>query len=108
LLIQKDTPLLKTYQIAKNAIGIETISKTTITFFNARLKPYKMKTSELKQNYSIFGNKGTVWSNTAHIYKSGQGLLCGTPALSTNWAAIEKLEEIGCKECLAKYKDEQK
>jgi hypothetical protein len=64
-----------------------------------------MKVSELKPGYSIFGNKGNVWSNTAHIYKSGEGNLCGTPALSNNWARIEKLEEIGCVECLKKYEN---
>ena len=62
-----------------------------------------MKVSELKPQYSIFGNKGNVWSNTAHIYKSGEGNLCGTPALSTNWAKIEEVEEIGCVECEKKY-----
>jgi hypothetical protein len=62
-----------------------------------------MKISELKKGYSIFGNKGNVWSNTAHIYESGKGNLCGTPALSSNWASIEKVEQIGCKECLKKY-----
>lgn len=65
-----------------------------------------MKTTELKQGYSIFGNKGNVWSDTAHIYKSGTGNLCGTPALSNNWARIEQLEHIGCPECLEKYKSE--
>ena len=65
-----------------------------------------MKTTELKQGYSIFGNKGNVWGNTAHIYKSGTGNLCGTPALSNNWARIEKVEHIGCPECLEKYKKE--
>ena len=62
-----------------------------------------MKVSELKPQYSIFGNKGNVWSNTAHIYKSGEGNLCGTPALSTNWAWMEDVEEIGCPTCLKKY-----
>ena len=62
-----------------------------------------MKVSELKPQYSIFGNKGNVWSNTAHIYESGEGNLCGTPALSNNWARIEKVETIGCVKCLEKY-----
>lgn len=64
-----------------------------------------MKVTDLKPNYFIFGNKGTVWSNTAHIYKSDVGILCGVPALSTNWARIEKLETIGCPECLKKYNE---
>ena len=59
---------------------------------------------DLEPNYSLFGNKGSVWSNTAHIYKSGEGNLCGTPALSTNWVRIEGIEEAGCPECLDIYK----
>ena len=47
-----------------------------------------MKVKDLKPNYYIFGNKGNVWNNTAHIYKAGEGNLCGTPALSNNWARI--------------------
>lgn len=65
-----------------------------------------MNVSELKPNYHVFGNKGNVWNNTAHIYKNGVGNLCGTPALSTNWARIEKVEKIGCQECLKKYSKE--
>lgn len=65
-----------------------------------------MNVSELKSNYHIFGNKGNVWGNTAHIYENGKGNLCGTPALSTNWARIEKVEHIGCQECLEKYNKE--
>ena len=64
-----------------------------------------MKVTELKPQYSIFGNKGNVWGNTAHIYKSGEGNLCGTPALSSNWAAIEEVKEIGCPICLNQYND---
>ena len=62
-----------------------------------------MKVTELKFNYSIYGNKGNVWNNTAHIYERGKGNLCGTPALATNWAKIENVEHIGCKECLKIY-----
>jgi hypothetical protein len=65
-----------------------------------------MQVKELKPGYSIFGNKGNVWNNTAHIYKSGVGNLCGTPALSTNWARIEEMKEVGCPKCLEKYKNE--
>jgi hypothetical protein len=66
----------------------------------------KLKVSDLKPNYSVFGNKGNVWGDTAHIYKSGTGNLCGTPALSNNWARIENVEHIGCQECLEKYVSE--
>lgn len=63
-----------------------------------------MNKNELKANYTIYGNKGNVWSNTAHIYKAGVGNLCGTPALATNWAQINNVNHIGCIECLEKYK----
>jgi hypothetical protein len=63
-----------------------------------------MKVNLLTKGHSIYGNKGNVWSGSAHIFKSGTGNLCGTPALATNWAAIEKVDEIGCKACLEKYK----
>jgi hypothetical protein len=60
----------------------------------------------LGHGFSIFGNKGTVWNNTAHAYKSGEGNVCGTPALSTNWARIEGIEHVGCPECLKKLSGE--
>ena len=66
-----------------------------------------MKVKDLKPNYHIFGNKGNVWNNTAHIYKAGEGNLCGTPALSSNWARIEQVEHIGCPRCLEKYNSEE-
>ena len=64
----------------------------------------RVNVSDLKPGHMVFGNKGNVWSDTAHIYKSGEGNLCGTPALSTNWARIEEVKTIGCPECLARYK----
>ena len=66
-----------------------------------------MNIKDLKSGYSIYGNKGNVWNNTAHIYKSGTGNLCGTPALASNWAKIENIEHIGCSGCLEQYKNEQ-
>jgi hypothetical protein len=66
----------------------------------------KVNVADLKPGYMVFGNKGNVWTDTAHIYKSGEGNLCGTPALSTNWARIEEVKTIGCSECLARYKNE--
>jgi hypothetical protein len=68
-----------------------------------------MKVSELKEGYHMFGNKGTVWSNSAHIAKSGHygNTMCGTPMLSTNWARIEKLEEVRCPDCLKIYNEEE-
>ena len=64
-----------------------------------------MTTQELKNGYYIFGNKGNVWNNEAHIADnsfSGR-TLCKVPMLSTNWARIENVEHIGCKECLEIY-----
>ena len=63
----------------------------------------RVNVSDLKPGHMIFGNKGNVWNDTAHIYKSGEGNLCGTPALSTNWARIEEVKTIGCPECLKRY-----
>lgn len=65
-----------------------------------------MNIKDLKPGYSIYGNKGNVWNNTAHIYKKGVGTLCNTPALSSNWAAIENVEHIGCPNCLEQYQKE--
>ena len=65
----------------------------------------RVNVSDLKPGHMIFGNKGNVWGDTAHIYKSGEGNLCGTPALSTNWARIEEVEYIGCPICLNQYTD---
>lgn len=62
-----------------------------------------METSQLKDGYYIYGNKGNVWSDTAHIY-GDNGNLCGTPALSSNWAQMEDVKHIGCKVCLEKYR----
>ena len=54
----------------------------------------KVNIKELGKEFSIFGNKGNVWSDTAHAYKSGVGNLCGTPALSSNHAVIGALASI--------------
>jgi hypothetical protein len=62
-----------------------------------------MKKSELKSGYYLYGNKGCVWTNTAHIYESSKGNLCGTPALANNWVRIEGVETAGCPECIEKY-----
>jgi hypothetical protein len=48
----------------------------------------------------IFGNKGNVWTGTAHAYQLGRGNVCGTPALSSNHALFAGIEEVGCAECL--------
>ena len=55
---------------------------------------------QLGNRFMIFGNKGNVWSNTAHAYKLGTGNLCGTPALSSNYAAAVGVHVVGCPECL--------
>ena len=67
----------------------------------------KVNIKELGKGFMIFGNKGNVWSGTAHAYKSGVGNLCGTPALSSNHAAIEGIEEVGCVDCLNKLKEQK-
>jgi hypothetical protein len=68
----------------------------------------KVNINTLGSEYSIFGNKGNVWSNTAHAYKSGVGNLCGTPALSSNHANYSGIVEVGCPECLKVLKNEAK
>jgi hypothetical protein len=67
----------------------------------------KVSAKELGKEFMIFGNKGNVWTGTAHAYKNGTGNLCGTPALSSNWARIEGVEEVGCPACLEKLAEEK-
>jgi len=62
---------------------------------------------DLKSDEMIYGNKGNVWNNTAHIYKSGVGNLCGTPALATNHARLENVEEVGCEKCIQIYSEQE-
>lgn len=58
------------------------------------------KESAEKQGYYLFGGKGDVWSNTAHLSKGGMvTTLCGRPMLSTNWVRIEGVNLVGCPEC---------
>jgi hypothetical protein len=68
----------------------------------------KVNIKTLGNEFSIFGNKGNVWSDTAHAYKSGHGNLCGTPALSSNHARINGVEIVGCPECLKILKETTK
>lgn len=63
---------------------------------------------KLQEGYYLFGNKGNVWSKTAHIAKndwSGR-TLCGTPMLSNNWVRIEGITEPGCRDCIRLYKEQ--
>ena len=60
----------------------------------------KVAVKELGNAFMIFGNKGNVWTDTAHAYLSGTGNLCGTPALSSNHAEMAGITEVGCPECL--------
>lgn len=66
----------------------------------------KIKIENLGTNYYIFGNKGNVWTDTAHAYKRGKGTLCGTPALSHNHAKLEGITEVGCPKCLERIHKE--
>jgi len=53
-----------------------------------------------KNGYYLFGGKGDVWSNTAHLSHGGMPTtLCGRPMLSTNWVRIEGVNEVGCPDC---------
>ena len=69
-----------------------------------------MKTNELSDSYYMYGNKGSVWANNAHIAKSGDGThrtLCGIPMLASNWARIEELKEVNCPLCNEKYNEQK-
>lgn len=59
---------------------------------------------DLPSNMSLYGNKGALWENKAHISAPG-GLLCGTPALATNHAKLNGLTEIGCPKCIEKFNE---
>lgn len=64
----------------------------------------KIKVSDLKDGYSMFGNKGSVWNNEAHICEdSSPRTLCDVPMLSTNWCRIEGVQDIGCPKCIETY-----
>jgi hypothetical protein len=65
----------------------------------------KVLVKDLPKDMYVFGNKGNVWSNTAHIYKASKGNLCGTPALSRNWA--EEVAEVGCSKCIKIFKGKE-
>jgi hypothetical protein len=71
-----------------------------------KLKKMKLKKDELKAGFWIFGNKGNVWSDNAHIFKAGSSAtLCGVPMLSNNWAKLDGVEHIGCEKCLKIYNE---
>lgn len=55
--------------------------------------------------YIIYGNRGACHANEAHIYESGRGCLCGTPALSHNYVAEFGIKSPGCAKCIAIYND---
>lgn len=58
------------------------------------------KVTAEKNGYYLFGGKGDVWSNTAHLSHGGMSTtLCGRPMLSTNWVRINEVNEVGCDEC---------
>ena len=53
-----------------------------------------------KHGYYLFGGKGDVWNDTAHLSKGMMATtLCGRPMLSTNWVRINEVSEVGCEEC---------
>jgi hypothetical protein len=65
-----------------------------------------MNQNKLNSGYYLFGGKGDVWSNTAHIAKSGDGTyrtLCGRPMLSSNWVRIMEVKHAGCPHCIIAY-----
>jgi hypothetical protein len=62
--------------------------------------PTISKETAEKHGYYLFGGKGDVWSNSAHLSHGGMPTtLCGRPMLSTNWVRINEVQEVGCPEC---------
>lgn len=59
----------------------------------------KINIKSLNSSYMIFGNKGNVWNDSCHAFKNGSNL-CSTPALSTNHARLNNVQNVGCKDCL--------
>jgi hypothetical protein len=67
---------------------------------------WKIATIEDFPGAYIFGNKGAVWSNKAHLTGIGperSKTLCGTPMLSSNHVRIQGITEVGCQVCIDKY-----
>lgn len=66
----------------------------------------KIKVTDLRKGFSIFGNRGNVFSNECHIQLDGEPrTLCGTPMLSSNWARIDDVKQCGCEECIEIYNE---
>ncbi len=69
-----------------------------------------MKMQYLDPQHYLFGNKGSLWSEQAHIAQSGfnrSGTNCGIPMLSSNWIAIEGVEQAGCAKCIKRFIDDK-
>ena len=62
---------------------------------------------ELRPGFYVFGNKGSLWSNKAHIARQGNSTtMCLTPMLGSNHCSMS--EEIGCEDCIREYQKEIK
>ncbi len=60
---------------------------------------------ELRKGQYLFGGKGDVWGDTAHIAESGSSVtLCGKPMLSTNHVRIRGIKKPGCIKCIKSLK----
>jgi len=74
------------------------------------MKAKTIKVSETlarSHGYYLFGGKGDVWNNTAHLSKNSEPItLCGRPMLSTNWVRIEGVTEVGCEVCAQIFIDQ--
>jgi hypothetical protein len=49
--------------------------------------------------------EGNLLQQLQHIYKSGDGNLCGTPALATNHARLQGVTVAGCVNCSKEYSE---
>lgn len=65
-----------------------------------------MNITDLSLIYFIYGNKGNLWNNTAHLAKIGySSTLCGIPMLSTNHCKLNNITTVGCEKCINIYND---
>ena len=61
-----------------------------------------MKKQNLIDGFYVYGNKGAMWTDKAHIAWRGSTTLCGTPMLATNHAGNAGCEP-KCPACIDAY-----
>lgn len=101
---------ISTYMLRlKKKLGLNNDANLYLFVKTYLAKLGKLEQVELHSDYYMYGNKGSCWTDTIHVAKSGQSTtLCGSPMLATNWARIWEHTTIGCPDCIAKYRREVK